>query len=87
MDGNACRKGDTFIKRSNSMIFSRVESRNRSRDKNKNKIKNSKRSPRAYFSDSLGKNDREGSVSPGRLESSMRRTRGWSTDSCVVKCV
>ena len=41
MEGKACRNGDTFIKRSNSMIFSRVESRNRSKDQNKNKINNS----------------------------------------------
>ena len=40
MEGKSGRKGDIFIKRSNSMIFSRIESRNRSRDKNKNKIKN-----------------------------------------------
>ena len=41
MEGNTGRKGDRFIKRSNSMIFSRIESRNRSTEKNKNKINNS----------------------------------------------
>ena len=43
MEGKSGRNGDRFIKRSNSMIFSRVESRNRSREKNRNKINNSKK--------------------------------------------
>ena len=63
MEGKSGRKGDRFIKRSKYDIQQDREQKQKQEQKQEqNQEQYEKRSPRAYFSDSLEKKDREGSV-------------------------